>query len=132
MKRCFALADEAEQKNENPVGAILTDGSGNIIAEAIEGNKSKNDITCHAEIEVIRMALQKLKTSRLPETILYTTHEPCIMCSYVIRHYEIAKVIYANESGETGGINSLFQILRTDIISKWKAPPEIMRYTIKN
>lgn len=132
MKRCFALADEARQNNENPVGAILTDDKGNIIAEAIEANKSKNDITCHAEIEVIRKALQKLKTSRLSETILYTTHEPCIMCSYVIRHYDIAKVVYAREGGEVGGRSLLFPLLTTDKISKWNAPPEIVHYTIKN
>lgn len=126
MARCFALAEDARQKNENPVGAILADNSGTILAEAIEANKSKNDITCHAEIEVIRKALEKLPVSDLRKVVLYTTHEPCIMCSYVIRHYGIAKVVYAHASGETGGIRSAFPILITDKISKWKTPPEIV------
>ena len=129
MKRCFVLADVANQNHENPVGAILTDGKGNIIAEGIEANRLKNDVTCHAEIEVIRNALQHITASKLRETVLYTTHEPCILCSYAIRHYGIPRVVYAKSVGEVGGISSPFPILTTDLISKWNPPPEVIHFT---
>ena len=128
MKRCFELAEQSANNGENRVGAVITDKHGYLIAEALERNRAANDVTCHAEIEVIRKALQKLTASLLAETILYTTHEPCVMCSYVIRHYKIAKVIYFNEVPEIGGINSLYPILKTESISNWSEPPQIVHW----
>jgi len=126
MKRCFELAEQAKQNNESPVGSLLTDGMGNILAEGIEANKGKNDVTCHAEIEVIRNALKKLPATDLQNTVLYSTHEPCVMCSYVIRHYGICKIVYSISAGEVGGASSNFPILKTEIITRWKSPPEII------
>lgn len=126
MKRCFELAEQAKQNNESPVGSLLTDGIGNILAEGIEANKSKNDVTCHAEIEAIRNALKKLSVADLQNTVLYSTHEPCVMCSYVIRSYGIRKVVYSISAGEVGGTSSNFPILKTETIIRWKSPPEII------
>ena len=52
IKRCELLAEEAAAKGDAPVGSIITKGE-EIIAEAIEASKHKNDITCHAELEAI-------------------------------------------------------------------------------
>ncbi len=128
MARCFELANLAQANGESPVGSVITDSDGNILAESAEACKAKNDITCHAEVEAIRAALGKLNTNNLSGAILYSSHEPCILCSYAIRHYGISRVVYAHTAGETGGITSVFPVLSTSLIPKWGPPPEINRW----
>ena len=117
IKRCELLAEEAAEKGDAPVGSVITKGDG-IIAEAIEAAKYKNDITCHAELEAIRLAVKNLKTNDLSDCIIYSTHEPCIMCSYAIRFYKIKKVVYQHAVNYLGGNSSSMPLL----ISK-KVPP---------
>lgn len=81
INQCKTLAKSAAEKGNSPVGAIIVKDD-KIISEAEEAVKSKNDVTCHAEIEAVRIAVKKLNSTNLSECILYTTHEPCIMCSY--------------------------------------------------
>src|SRR6185312_2955191 len=92
IKRCEILAAEVAN-GDAPVGSIISKDD-EIISEAIEASKNKNDITCHAELEAIRLAVKKLKTNDLSDCTIYSTHEPCIMCSYAIRFYKIKKVVY--------------------------------------
>ena len=123
MQQCLELGRQARQEGNTPVGALLLQ-EGQKIGEGREAGKSKHDITCHAEIEAIRDALQQ-GHANLRGAILYTTHEPCIMCSYVIRHHRIARVVIGLAVPEVGGYTSLFPILSTQAIPKWGPPPEI-------
>src|SRR5690349_1408689 len=102
MARCIELALIAKELGDNPVGSLIVLND-NIIAEGIEGGKTYKDITCHAEIEAIRQAIKHLQTTDLSACILFTTHEPCIMCSYVIRHHKIPIVVVGLTTGEIGG-----------------------------
>lgn len=123
---CEKLGEEAADKGNPPVGAIIVKDN-EIISEAEEAGKSKNDITCHAEIEAIRIAVKKLKTPDLSECILFTTHEPCIMCSYAIRFYKIKKVVFKNTVNYLGGISSSMPLLvSSDVPPHWSKPPEIV------
>lgn len=61
IKNCESLAKKAAAKGDAPVDSINAKGD-EIICEAIEAAKYKNDITCHAELEAIRLAVKKLKT----------------------------------------------------------------------
>ncbi|MCE7997097.1 MAG: nucleoside deaminase [Roseivirga sp.] len=124
MSQCLKLGRESMKLGNAPVGSVLV-LNGKIIGEGLELGKTKNDITYHAEIEAIRDALKNLKTSKLTGAILYTTHEPCLMCSYAIRHYEIAEVHYGLATGEIGGHSSEHKILQTKQISRWSGPPVI-------
>lgn len=126
MQQCEILADKAAEKGNAPVGAIIVKDN-EIISEAEEAGKSKNDITCHAEIEAVRIAVRKLKTSDLSDCILFTTHEPCIMCSYAIRFYKIKKVVFKNTVNYLGGISSSMPLLISrDVPTHWSKPPEIV------
>ena len=126
MQRCEILGEEAANKGNPRVGAIIVKGD-EIISEAEEAGESKNDITCHAEIEAIRIAVKKLGSSDLSECILFTTHEPCIMCSYAIRFYKIKKVIFKNPVDYLGGITSSMPLLISDAVPPhWSKPPEIV------
>lgn len=125
MRRCLELGRESMRLGNAPVGSLLV-LNGQVIGEGLELGKSKNDITYHAEIEAIRDALKKLEVTKLTGAVLYTTHEPCLMCSYTIRHYEIAEVYFGLAVGEIGGHSSVYKLLDTNEISIWAKPPKVI------
>ncbi|WP_428668597.1 nucleoside deaminase [Runella sp.] len=125
MARCIELALIAKQRGDAAVGSVLV-LKGKIIAEGIEGGKTYQDITCHAEMEAIRHARLLLKTHILSECILYTTHEPCIMCSYAIRHSQIKTIVMALTTGNIGGMSSQYPLLLDTSIEKWGNPPTLV------
>jgi len=125
MKECLALARAAKQRGDSPVGAILV-RNGEIIARGIEGGKTHRDITYHAEIEAIREATALLNTQNLSDCIMYTTHEPCIMCAYVIRHTRIPVIVMGLTSGDIGGASSAYPLLKDTSIKKWSTPPQLI------
>lgn len=125
MRKCISLALTAKSRGDSPVGSILVK-DGRIISEGIEGGKTHNDITFHAEIEAIRNATKALKKTDLSDCVLITTHEPCIMCSYVIRHHKIKLIIVGVTTGEIGGYSSAFPLLLDKTITKWSDSPNII------
>lgn len=125
MMRCIELAQAAKRQGESPVGSILVK-DGEIIAEAMEAVKKNRDITCHAEIEVIRNLRHKVQISDLSAYTMYTTHEPCIMCSYVIRHHRIGTIVWGVSTGEIGGQSSAFNILQDETIRAWGSVPKVI------
>ena len=64
IKHCDILAEGAASKGESSVGALITK-NGEIVCDAIEASKNKNDVSCHAELEALRLAVKKLKTNDL-------------------------------------------------------------------
>jgi tRNA(adenine34) deaminase len=125
LQRCLALAKQAAEKGNSSVGAVVVKDD-EIISEAEEAVKTKNDISCHAEMEAIRQAVKILNTNDLSACILYSTHEPCVMCSYAIRFYKIREVIYLNQSKYLGGVSSSMPLLiTTEVPPSWSKPPII-------
>lgn len=126
MHRCEEFGRRAGEKGNPPVGALLVQDH-RIISEAEEDGRSKNDITCHAEIETIRAAVNYLQTNDLSNCILYTSHEPCIMCSYAIRFHRIKKVVFLNKVDYLGGYSSSMALLTSiDVPPSWSNPPEVV------
>ncbi len=126
IKRCELLTAETATNGVTSVGSINTKGD-EIISEAIEASKYQNDVTCHAELEAIRLAVKKLKTNDLSDCILYTTHEPCIMCSYAIRFYKIKKIVYQQMINYLGGISSSMPLLMgQEVTPHWGNVPVIV------
>jgi tRNA(adenine34) deaminase len=126
IKRCEILAEAAAAKGEAPVGSVIIKND-EMISEAIEASKDKNDITCHAELEAIRLAVKKLRTNNLSDCAIYSTHEPCIMCSYAIRFYKIKKVVFRHAVDYFGGITSSMPLLLTkEVPIRWGDIPVIV------
>lgn len=125
MRMCIDLAKIAKQRGDSPVGSIIVQ-NGAIVGEGVEGGKTHNDITFHAEIEAIRDAIKRSKKQDLSNCILYTTHEPCIMCSYVIRKAEILIIVTGLATGEIGGFSSKLPLLLDSEITRWPSPPTLI------
>lgn len=123
LERCMDLAQIAASEGESPVGSIVV-LNGKIIGEGSEKSRQEQDVTRHAEVVALLNAIHQY--GHCEGATLYTNMEPCILCSYVIRHYKIATVIFTNYCGELGGTNPLFNILTTDAIKAWQTVPEVI------
>lgn len=124
MNRCLQLGRQALKKGDPPVGAVLVVDD-IIIGEGTESGKSSGDVTNHAEIQAIRNAISNGFGKDLAKAELYTTHEPCIMCSYVIRHHHIPHIVFGAAVEYVGGFTSDFAVLTTEKVPKWGKPPKI-------
>ena len=111
MTRAIELARHAAQVGEVPVGAILVVDN-KIIGEGWNRPISAIDPTEHAEIVAIRSAASEMGNYRLPDTTLYVSLEPCVMCCGAIFHARISRVVfgaYDPKSGAATSIVNLFQ-----------------------
>lgn len=104
MPAALAAAREAAARGEVPVGAVLLDPDGKVVA--VEGNRTEadSDPTAHAEILVIRHACAMLGSPRLPGFRLWVTLEPCAMCAAAISAARIATLHYGAEDPRSGGV----------------------------
>lgn len=125
MLECIRLARIAKGRGDTPVGSVIAQ-NGHIVSEGIEGGKTHKDITFHAEIEAIRNAVKFLDKTDLSDCIMVTTHEPCIMCSYVIRHHKIKQIIIGLTVPDVGGYSSAYPILKDISVIKWIPAPEVI------
>ena len=104
--------------DEVPVGAVLVDGNGNVLAAAHNYREQKSDPTSHAEIEVIRDAAKALGSWRLENTTLFVTLEPCVMCAGAIVAARIPRVVFGAWDEKVGAAGSAYDILRDARLGK--------------
>ncbi|MDB5146797.1 MAG: nucleoside deaminase [Mucilaginibacter sp.] len=124
IQRCLQLAQQAAAEGESPVGCVIVKDDV-IIAEAFEQSRRLKDITRHAETLAILNAIND--HGNCEDTILYSNVEPCILCSYVIRHHKIKQVVFSKACGELGGTGPRFPILTAKLTS-WGKAPLVTRY----
>ncbi|MFD5731209.1 nucleoside deaminase [Streptomyces sioyaensis] len=89
------LAASARQHGNHPFGALLTDATGSVLLTAENTVITEHDVTCHAETNLVRQASPTLTPDQLAEARLYTSTEPCAMCSGAIYWSGIRRVVYA-------------------------------------
>jgi tRNA(adenine34) deaminase len=126
MRLCLKLAGIARERGEVPVGSVIV-RDGAVIAEGIEGVRAQLDVAHHAEMEAIRRTCQILQTLDLSECTLYTSAEPCFMCSYAIRACRISTVVFGAPVNAVGGSSSHFPVLSTSAVPSWGPPPKIVQ-----
>lgn len=126
LRRAIALSAESVHSGDAAFGCVIVK-DGKIIVEALNGYKTK--ITEHAEIAALNRAHALLQTMDLSGCSLYTSCEPCAMCSFMIREFKIKKVVFAIRSPYMGGY-SKWPILQdaglTTLAPIFSAPPEIV------
>ena len=111
MALALALAKEAADAGEVPVGCVIADGEGRVIGRGRNRREKNCDATAHAEVEAIRQACAALGNWRLEQCSIYVTLEPCPMCTGAIINSRIPTVVFgAREalSGSCGSVIDLF------------------------
>src|SRR6185437_14899787 len=94
--------------------------------EGIESVRSESDPAGHAEVKAVQQACRNLNTLNLDGCSLYTTVEPCFMCSYVVRSARISRVVIGRAAPHVGGLTSKYPILAVSDISCWSQPPLVV------
>jgi tRNA(adenine34) deaminase len=110
MGIALEAAREAAAAQEVPVGAVLVDSMGKVVAAA--GNRiiSGPDPTGHAEIVVLRAAAARLGNYRLTGTTLYVTLEPCAMCAAAMVHARIRRLVFGAVDPKAGAVVSKYRL----------------------
>jgi tRNA(adenine34) deaminase len=109
MKMALAQAQLARATGEVPVGAVLVTNQ-KVIAVGHNKPISQNDPSGHAELIALRRAGDALKNYRLPNTTLYVTLEPCMMCSGAIMQARVSRVVYGAKDPKTGCVHSVLNL----------------------
>jgi tRNA(adenine34) deaminase len=104
MALALAEAEQAAARGEVPVGAILVDGEGWVIAAAGNRVEADHDPTAHAEMLVLRMAAARLGRPRLDDCDLWVTLEPCAMCAAAIALAHIRRLYFAAFDPKGGAV----------------------------
>jgi tRNA(adenine34) deaminase len=129
MARCIALSHDSVAAGELPFGCVIC-RDGEVVAESTNRVKRDRDVIRHAEIVAMSQAQRVLGTNRLSRCTLYSSVEPCGMCSYCIRETRMRKVVYAIRSPIMGG-HSKWKLLQDKELSGvlpevFGSVPEIM------
>ena len=106
MELAIQQAKSAAERDEVPVGAIIHDASGKIIAKDSNKTIELCDPTAHAEINAIRNACKAREDLYLSDCTIYVTLEPCSMCLAAIVNSRLKKLIYGLNSPKYGALSS--------------------------
>ena len=108
----LALDEARKSGSDVPVGAVVVNSSGEVVASGHNQKEAKHDASSHAEIEAIRAAGEKLGDWRLDNCTLIVTLEPCVMCAGAIVAARIPWVVCGAWESKVGASGSLYDILR--------------------
>ena len=103
MRRALALAREAAEADEVPVGAVVTLGE-DIVAEPRNAMRGSLDPTAHAEMVAIRSAAERLGRPRLDGCTIWVTLEPCAMCAAAMALARVDAIRFGAEDPKGGGV----------------------------
>ncbi|MDR1907753.1 MAG: nucleoside deaminase [Holosporales bacterium] len=95
-----------------PIGALVADESGEVVAKAHNLRNGNNSPLAHAELLAIEEAGRKLETYHLEKCTLVTTLEPCIMCAGAILNSKIGRVVFGSWNEKSGAVSGKFDVFR--------------------
>ena len=114
MNQAVGEAEKAFMSGEVPVGAVLADSDGRILARAHNQPIALNDPTAHAEILALRKAGVACGNYRLKGSILFVTIEPCIMCMGAVINARISRLVFGAYDPKAGTAGSLYNLGQDD------------------
>ena len=126
MRQAIALARRALASGDTPVGSLVV-RAGNVLAEGVEAVRAGLDITAHAEIIAVREACRAAGGFDLSACTLYTTAEPCWMCSFAIRQARMGRVVIGRPTPVIGGGGPPHALLLEPAVPGWGPPPALVR-----
>ena len=110
MWRALHLAREAEKLGEVPIGAIIIDGKGKVLAATSNRTITDSDPTAHAELMALRTAGMRIGNYRLNGTTMYSTIEPCVMCAGAMVNARVQRLVFGAHDERFGAVETLFNI----------------------
>ena len=122
MRAALALAEEALDAGETPVGCVIV-RAGEIIARARNRREEARDPTAHAEMLAIREAARKTGNWRLSDCEMYVTLEPCPMCAGAVSQARLGRLVFGAFDKEHGCAGSVYRICE-DPAFPWFTPSE--------
>ena len=118
MRLALAEATAARQEltgtgqDDVPVGAVILDQAGTVLARARNRREADRDPTAHAEMVAIRQAASVLGSWRLTGLTLVVTLEPCTMCAGAVTMARLGRLVYGAEDPKAGAVGSLWDVVR--------------------
>jgi tRNA(adenine34) deaminase len=110
MRLALEQACLAQEAGEVPVGAVIIDANGMLLASGFNRVIQDHDPTGHAEVVALRNAAKKNGNYRLPGATLFVTLEPCVMCMGAIMHARLARVVFGASDPKTGACGSVINL----------------------
>jgi tRNA(adenine34) deaminase len=112
MRAALAEADAAAAAGDVPVGAVVLDGTGTIVARGRNRREADGDPTAHAELVVIRAAARAVGGWRLDGLTLVVTLEPCTMCAGALTTARLSRLVFGAADPRAGAVGSLWDVVR--------------------
>jgi tRNA(adenine34) deaminase len=112
MLRALAEAEQAPATRDVPVGAVVVNGAGTVIASSRNERELLGDPTAHAEVLALRAAAESIGDWRLTDCTLVVTLEPCVMCAGAILAARVPTVVFGAWDERAGAAGSLYDVLR--------------------
>ena len=116
IREALVQAKKALKKGEVPIGAVVVLGD-EIIGRGYNQPITTRDPTAHAEIIALKEASNRLDNYRLNEAIIYTTLEPCLMCSGALVHARIKKIIFAAQDTKSGVVVNNGGLIQSEFLN---------------
>lgn len=110
MQAALKQAALAAVAGEIPVGAVLVDGAGTVLAATHNCREATGDPLSHAEVEALRLAASARKTRFFSDCTLYVTLEPCPMCAGALIAARVGRVVYGAKDPRAGAFGSLLDL----------------------
>ena len=105
IEHALREAEAAAARGEVPVGAVVTDEAGAVLAAAGNEVEARCDPTAHAEILALREAARRLGSPRLPGCTLTVTLEPCPMCAQAASFFRVKRIVFGAYDPKGGGVD---------------------------
>lgn len=116
MRAALALAREADEAEEVPVGAVVVH-DGRIVGQGANRQIRDADPTAHAEIVALRQAAREIGDHRLRDATVYSTLEPCAMCAGALVTARIAKLVFGSRDLRFGAVRSKFRLADSELLN---------------
>ena len=112
MRAALAEAAAAAGTGDVPVGAVILDAAGVVVARGRNRREADADPTAHAEIVAMRAAARARRSWRLEGLTLVVTLEPCTMCAGAITEARLSRLVYGAADPRAGAVGSLWDVVR--------------------
>ncbi len=112
MRAALGEAVSATATGDVPVGVVVLDAGGAVVARACNRREADGDPTAHAEIVAIRAAARAVGSWRLDGLTLVVTLEPCTMCAGAITAARLSRLVYGAADPRAGAVGSLWDVVR--------------------